>query len=257
MDELERALAFIREIRRRCAERAVPFRFGTAFFNETLNRVYDLNFLQVDVDASAHELAAEAERVQAGLGHHRKLKIDDQAVGGRLETDFRTLGWTVERHLVMPHLGAVPDVDISLVDEVDRLALEPVWAESIRSEPFGKDEEVVGQLVDHKRVVADAVPTRYFAAVLEGAPVSYCELYSDGHTAQIEAVMTLEPYRRRGFGKAVVTKALAEARAADNSLVFLVADADDWPRELYGKLGFKSVGLKYELLRELTSGPPA
>jgi GNAT superfamily N-acetyltransferase len=247
--ELERALAFVRAIRKGCAERIARFRFGTAFFNDSLHRVYDLNFLQVDLGGTAGELAAEAERIQKRLGH-RKLKIDDGALGRRLEKDFRTLGWTVERHVVMPHHGAIPEVEVSIVAELDRGALEPVWANSIRSEPFGKDEEVVRQLVAHKRVVAEAISTRYFAALVDGAPVSYCELYSDGETAQIEAVMTLEPYRRRGLASAVVTKALAEARGAGHSLVFLLADADDWPRELYGKLGFEAVGLKYELLRE-------
>jgi GNAT superfamily N-acetyltransferase len=251
MDELGRALAFIRAVRRGCAERIVPFPFGAAFFNDTLPRVYDLNFLQVDLEATASDLAAEAGRIQAGLGH-RKLRIDDEALAAGLEPDFRELGWTVERHLVMPHRGAVPETEPAGVVEVDRETLEPVWAEGIRSEPFGKDDDVVRQLVDHKRVVAKAIRTRYFAAMVDGAPVSYCELYSDEETAQIEAVMTLEPYRGRGLAKAVVTKALAEANAAGHSLVFLIADADDWPHELYSKLGFEPVGLKHELLRELT-----
>ena len=36
--------------------------------------------------------------------------------------------------------------------------------------------------------------------------------------------------------------AIAEARRSGADFVFLVADANDWPKELYGKLGFDEVG---------------
>jgi len=48
----------------------------------------------------------------------------------------------------------------------------------------------------------------------------------------------------------VVARALAEAYASGHDLVFLLADDDDWPKELYRKLGFHDAGHVYELLRE-------
>jgi hypothetical protein len=39
-----------------------------------------------------------------------------------------------------------------------------------------------------------------------------------------------------------VLRAAGEARAEGADLVFLVADGDDWPKELYRKLGFDTVG---------------
>ena len=54
--------------------------------------------------------------------------------------------------------------------------------------------------------------------------------------------MTLEPYRGRGLARALVLRAAAESRAAGNDLTFLVADADDWPRRLYERLGLETVG---------------
>ena len=36
--------------------------------------------------------------------------------------------------------------------------------------------------------------------------------------------------------------AIAEARKAGAEFVFLVADANDWPKVLYGRLGFDEVG---------------
>ena len=83
---------------------------------------------------------------------------------------------------------------------------------------------------------------RYFAVELDGELASYCELYLHEGVAQVEDVNTLEAFRNRGAGRAVVLGAIAEARAAGADLIWLLADADDWPRHLYAKLGFVQVG---------------
>ena len=49
-------------------------------------------------------------------------------------------------------------------------------------------------------------------------------------------------HRGNGYATAVVLRAAREARAEGADLVFLVADGDDWPKELYRKLGFDTVG---------------
>ena len=48
--------------------------------------------------------------------------------------------------------------------------------------------------------------------------------------------------RGRGYAKAVVLGAIAEARRAGAEFVCLVADANDWPKELYRRLGFDELG---------------
>ena len=80
------------------------------------------------------------------------------------------------------------------------------------------------------------------AAELDGVLASYCELYLHEGAAQVEDVNTLEAFRNRGAGRAVVLAAIREARAAGADLVWLLADADDWPRHLYAKIGFERVG---------------
>lgn len=75
-----------------------------------------------------------------------------------------------------------------------------------------------------------------------------CELYLDGGTAQIEDVATAERFRRRGLATAVVLSAMEAARSAGADFVFLIADAQDWPKEMYAKLGFREIGITYEFL---------
>jgi predicted GNAT family acetyltransferase len=77
---------------------------------------------------------------------------------------------------------------------------------------------------------------------VDGEIVSYTDLYSDGADAQIEDVGSLPEHRGRGYATAVVLAAAAAARHDGADFVFLVADAEDWPKELYRRLGFDELG---------------
>jgi predicted GNAT family acetyltransferase len=133
------------------------------------------------------------------------------------------------------------EADLSVAEEVSHEALVPVWAEANRSEGHIDDEDVIDQLAEGKRVLAAAIDVRLFGARADGEIGAYCELYSLGGTGQIENVLTLERHRNRGL-------ALATSRAAGNDLTFLLANRDDWPKELYRKLGFEEVGLIYDFV---------
>jgi ribosomal protein S18 acetylase RimI-like enzyme len=254
MTELERIVAFLRELDGLSAEREVPFRFGTAYFHSELPRVWSRNYLVADTDldaASAEQLVADSNRILGGAGlRHGKVEVYDEEPGARFGPGFRQLGWEVHPDVLMV-ARREPDrpADLSLAEEVSIEELEPVWSEENRREPHGSDEETVRQLVANKRVVTASRDTRFLAARADGAIASYCELYSRGATGQIEAVGTLEEFRNRGLGRATVSRALATSREAGNDLTFLLARDDDWPKELYRKLGFDEIGRAYEFIR--------
>ena len=250
--DLERCIAFIRAFEERRARRVVPFRFGKAMFDDELPRVRDLNFLWIrpDADPYPEQLIEDADRLQGGAGlEHRSIFVDNEELGARLEDHFRKRGWIVVVDLVMPHVRAEEPVDTYLIHEVSAQELAPMWAEGIRSEPWGSDEETVRQLVEAQLLRRRAARVRYFAAFEAGRIVSYCELFSDGKTGQIESVMTLPEDRGKGHGRAVVTRALQESRAMGHTLTFLVAHEDDWPKELYRTLGFEEAGRLFSFVR--------
>ena len=248
---MKRAVDFQRGFDERLVEEVVPAAHGRALLTPSLPRVYYANAFSIDLGAetTADELVAELEPIfsEARLAH-RKVSVDDE-LGAALAPQFLRLGWKVEELVVMPHRGPTPDIDTSVVEEVGWDELEPVWAEGIRASPEIQDEEEVRQLVaaQHRRRIAADV--RYFAARIDEAVASYCELFSRDGTGQIESVMTLEPFRGRGLAKAIVTRALAESRAAGHDFTFLVAEADDWPKALYRRLGFETVGSIWAFLR--------
>ena len=171
--------------------------------------------------------------------HHCRVIIEDGAPG--VADDFAQLGFDRVTHLVLAHT-AEPDkrIDTSAIREVglDELISERIAA-TLR-EPWG-DSDIAAQLNDAKRLVAAAVPTRFFAAIVDGCVAGWCELRRADGVAQIEDVEVNEAHRGRGLGRALVQHALDEGlRAGD--LVYLEALADDWPRELYAKLGFTVAG---------------
>jgi predicted GNAT family acetyltransferase len=100
----------------------------------------------------------------------------------------------------------------------------------------------VEQLFEAKLHAAQGVRTQFFAVVAGGEAASWTDLYFDGRTAQVEDVATRPEHRGRGFASAVVLRGVEEARMAGCDLVFLVALEDDWPRELYRRLGFDDLG---------------
>ena len=113
--------------------------------------------------------------------------------------------------------------------------LVPVWALGWQTEPRIEDEDVVRQLVENRRVMADAVATRFFAGRVDGEIGSYCELYRRARNRPDRGRAHARAFRNRGLARATVMRALAASRAAGHDLTFLIADRDDWPKELYAQ----------------------
>ncbi|MEA2636688.1 MAG: hypothetical protein QOH92_3455 [Chloroflexota bacterium] len=237
----------------RAAEQVVPFRWGRALINRRLELVHDLNYLIVDrvEGADVGALAAEANRIQGEAGiAHRRINLDDQVAADRLAPAFGAAGYKAERFVVMVYRRSPGrQVDTSGVREIEWTQLRPARELELRQQPWAGAPGLVSQILAKHELTASRITTRYFGAIVDGGVVSSCELRTEAGVAQIETVETLEAYRRRGLSRAVVSAAL-EAAGPDD-FVFLVADANDWPQEFYGRLGFEPVGIESRFLRLL------
>lgn len=246
---LDRIHDFRRRLQEAVAERRVESEHGLGLFCDSLPIVYDLNYLRADRLAPADELAAEADGLMDRVWHRRVIT---DAGGAELARRFSELGWTQSTHLVMGRVRPADRmVDTTGIREVSLDELADAHDHVTLAEPYG-DAELAAQLFEAKRRVAAAVPTRFFAGFAGGDLAAYCELRSDGTTAQIEDVNTLAAHRGRGLGRAVVTKALEEG-LADGGVLFIEALADDWPKDLYRRLGFDVIDERHLFLRP----PPA
>jgi ribosomal protein S18 acetylase RimI-like enzyme len=249
--DLERIRSQVRWVAETVATRVEPWRFGTAVFTEDFPRRYDSNFLRIERSVgptTPGELAAEADRLLAPL-RHREFVVEDAGEGSRLAAGFRELGYLVDRHVLMVHREAVTaPPDLPTATEIDAHALRPaVLATNLSI--AGMTEADAEMLADFRVASAERVGTRYFGVELDGVVASYCEMYLHDGTAQVEDVNTLEACRNRGAGRTVVLAAVEAARAAGADLVWLAADADDWPQQLYAKLGFTPVGAGWQFTK--------
>jgi ribosomal protein S18 acetylase RimI-like enzyme len=235
-DHLKQAYAFL-DRADMAGERTESSPVGTAVFNDDLPRRLDSNFLRVERETDAETVREEAER----LGR-RMIFVPDQELGERLVPYFKEGGWRINRVVVMAQLREPERTgDVSLVTEVEEPALRAARHQVVTGQPWASPE-IMAQLFAGKELIGRRVQARFFAVVVDGEVVSYTDLYQDGTEAQVEDVGTLHEHRGRGYASAVVLAAISEARKGGAEFVFLVADYEDWPKELYRRLGFDELG---------------
>jgi ribosomal protein S18 acetylase RimI-like enzyme len=253
--DADRAFAFQRWVLESTSTRTQELPWGTAFFHNDFPKRYDANMVLCD-RALGRDTVVEVDHTMERLFGdyvHREIEVRSEPDANRLAMGLAERGYAMERLVVMalrrpPDREGTPDV----VEEVDLDTLRPLFLEITRREPWGTAPGIAEMLADFRRVLVDGIGARFFTQRVDGTPAGSCELYVHGDVAQIEDVGTLEEFRGRGIARNVVLRAADEARAAGASLIFLFADAEDWPRQLYDRLGFDEIARS----RLFTRWPP-
>jgi hypothetical protein len=157
----------------------------------------------------------------AASPEHNQLIIDHTPAPGQLAT------------LADKALGHLPYRRITILDDATATACAP----GLTADDYAHDTELV--------------MTHPGTAPVPGSladPVTVPEL---------RPALTAEAHTRRGYADTVLATALREA--AGCGLVFLLADADDWPRTWYARRGFTPIGRSHVFTRSeaiaLTNGP--
>ena len=240
-DDLARAYAFLAR-GDMYGSRSEPSSVGTAVYLDELPKRLDANFLRVERGEPA-EIEAEAARLD-----RRMLFMPDPELGERIVPYFEERGWRVNRVTVMAQQREPQrEANLSLVEEVAEEDLRPPREQLNAGQPWGSPE-VMAELFAGKHLIGSLMEARFFAVRIAGEVVGYTDLYQDGPEAQVEDVGTLPEHRGRGYATAVVLAAIGAARERGAEFVFLVADREDWPKELYGQLGFDELGYYVKLV---------
>jgi GNAT superfamily N-acetyltransferase len=253
---IERIQRFFRYAEEGVCDEVVSTAHGTALLTPSLPLVWQVNAIRVeDAGASARELAAEADEVQAAFGH-RKLIVHDEELGARLAPGLGKAGWNVFRVLIMlrrrpPDRPPEPGAAAEVTREVGAATLSAFR----REQPFGWQDEAVRQLAEMDARYGRVLAARDFAAPPDD-PACACRLYVHDGLAQVDEVGTVLARRRRGHARAAVAAAADAAASEGSEHVFMVTDAADWPQELYRRLGFDEIGATYEFLKVPVSSRP-
>jgi GNAT superfamily N-acetyltransferase len=241
---LARALDFQRASLELVAERFEPIEAGWVVHNRSVPLVWSANHVRIARPVSFSEALALADAYLGDLPY-RQLMVEHEPTGTELERSFAQAGWEVDRDLLM-ELADEPDrdIDVGMVIEADR---EPVMG--LMRRWIGEDETIeltpsgLDQVVEFTRLTARVRDARLLGVPGEhGTLAGITMLFSDGVVAQVEDVYVVPEERGRGYARAMVTRAAQLARDAGHEFVFIVADADGWPQELYRKVGFRPIG---------------
>ncbi len=221
---------------------------GLAAFSPSLPDVWDLNLVlapQGAGRATLERLFEAAERLQGAAGlHHRKLRVSGPgAAHDTLESLATAAGWGFERELVMVRRRASdrkPNAGVA-VRELGADELASAEDQFLMSEPYGGDAVVRRQLIaQHARWERGATTAWRLGIVEDERVLAWCRLYDDHAVTEIDAVGVLPDRRGSGLGRALLEGVLA--RVPGDRMLFLCADNEDWPKHLYGRLGFDTVG---------------
>jgi GNAT superfamily N-acetyltransferase len=241
---IDHALAGEHALISELSARMLHLPWGFAFFDDAAPRVYHANALHVTAMAgvTAEDLMSTAEEVLGALDH-RRVVIEHEELWADLAETFYDAHWTRSTEVYMAHHRAPDRIEVpASIQEIEFEDLAASEDTFIASEPWGRDPEVRAQFTHRNRRASHAAEERIFAAMDEGAPVAWAKLRTLGDLLQIEDVATLPHMRRLGLGRGVVTAALQAALERDPKLLFIIAAEDDWPKDLYGKLGFEPIG---------------
>ncbi len=250
---LERINEFRMSFARRQAAvvREVPG--GIAVFDPEYPGSYEHNQLIIGRAAPAG-LPALADKA---LGHlpYRRVSVLDDAAGAACAAAFAAGGYAHDVELVMTYAGdpSAPAAPAQLVSVPELL---PALIRQLCAWMPQASDGVIYQLAARRTArLRGADDVRFLAARDEnGVIASWADLYLDAGRpdpgrgiAQIEDVMTADTHLRRGYCGRVLATALHQA--AGYGLVFLVADAGDWPRTWYARLGFTAIGRTHVFTR--------
>lgn len=252
----DRLLDFELAIDERANEEVVECEWGRAFLSPSLPLAWDANWALIERPGmSVAEVIAAADESLAGYAH-RAVAIRDEADGARLAPEITAApGWQTETNLYM----AWRETEIARGDDVrecNLAACEDLRLELIRGEfpPEMTDRDATAeQLLEMNRRFSGIAGDRWFVAPAQ-QPAAACCLLSGPGIGQVEDVGTLSSARGKGYAKAVISAALAASREEGHEVTFIVADAEDWPRLLYGKLGFEPCGALHVYRRAPTVG---
>ncbi len=257
MDTLERMVEFTRRTTELTADETRSVEGGWIFDSPSLDVAYGLNHVRLAKPMSFAHATELADAAQARLPF-RRITVEPQAMTRELESAFTAAGWKAEHDLLMV-LARPPDrqIDTSRVEEVDEasdIALARLWTLEEAPETSEKVLEALSRFWSRE---ARARGDRHLGIRDPGGDgiLAKAKLRSDGSTAQVEDVYTIASARGRGLGRAIVTRAVELAQAEEHALIFIIADADDWPQKLYRQIGFDPVATIVHFHRDVR--PPA
>jgi ribosomal protein S18 acetylase RimI-like enzyme len=223
-----------------------PWEHGEVLIASDYPNYWNYNVVQVEGDPglSAAELIAVADDKLAAFKHRRVDFLDADAAESVRE-GFEAAGWETSRLVWMLHSGELPPGDRLEVDEVDYDAVVDLRREW-NAEDFPRiDQE---SHIATAKQVSMTRDVRVLASLEGSEAVGFAQIEFIDGSAEVTHVFVSATHRGSGRGTAI-TRAAIEAAVDDVDDLWIVADDEGRPKEIYKRLGFSPVWTSTEFLR--------
>ena len=240
---------------------ARPLADGTLVSNAAHPHVHDANVLVHPVAESSPAVDRVLAQVDDALAPAARRHVHLGAVGsGPLEARMGADGWhlTMTLDLVLSEdlRGHARSVDIrrATTDDdwaaVARMFRADHVEEAVRERRMPHPEVVTREVVDVKRAKSPAV--RIWVAREDGVDCGFFTSWDGiGGVGLVEDLFVLREHRRRGIARALIHRAVADARGRGAGPVLIGALIDDTPKDLYRRMGFTPL-----MVRRCWTRPP-
>ena len=244
----ERARGWHHAVHAGACDTIEPWAHGTVVRASRYPTYYNLNVVRVEdePELSGAELAAFADQALAGLVH-RRLHFELIGAAEARREELQGLGFKATKLVWMLHRRPLPAAGPEI--EVEEVSYEEV--DELRRRWHLEDFEE-GETERYEAAAREVAETRAVRvlAVREGQrPIAFAQLEHAGGGAEITQVYVAPEHRGGGRGTAMTRAAVLAAGGAED--LWIVADAEDRPQQLYARLGFEPVWTVMEFLRLL------
>jgi GNAT superfamily N-acetyltransferase len=246
-DDLERgARTWHRRMLETLCDDIRPWEHGTVFRATNYPDFWTYNIVEVDGDPglSVAELMAVADEQLDGM-RHRRVDFLDADAAEKVRGEFDAAGWKTSRLLHLRHSGELPPGNSLETEEVDYDAAVDLRREWNAEDFPGIDQEAH---LGTAKEVALTRGVRVIASIEDGVPVGFAQIEYLDDDAEITHVFVSASHRGSGRGTAM-TRAAIEAAVDDVESLWILADDEDRPKELYKRLGFRPAWVATEFLR--------
>ena len=222
-----------------------PWAHGTIARATRYPSYFDYNVVRVEDDPGWGIVALEsfADEALAEVAH-RRLDFELATAAEPLRAAFEERGWLTMRLLWMRHEAARPAVVNARVEEVPYDAVNDLRIAWHR-EDF-PDQDATGYF-SQAREVAQSRNATVLSMHEDGVPVAFTQLVRDGGGAEITHVYVHPERRGAGRGTAITRAAIHAAGGADE--LWICADDEDRPKNLYARLGFRAAWTSTQFTR--------
>ena len=215
-------------------------------------RSYAHNGILLRADPGPERIVAWGEEVLGGAGLPHRYVMALCALSPQSREALLAAGYELQPELTMVRpatagpLESPAGVVVELVDEPTVEPLEArMWVEEWLP---GAEEESVRQLTGRR--VTHARAGEFLSYVVRdpderhpssGDLAACLDLLVRGWAAEVDGVATLAAHRRKGYGDALLARAVETAADRGVEQVVLTALVEDWPQHWYARRGFRAL----------------